>query len=68
MVGVTGCLYVAFAGAIVFNLLQVAIAGITPQYWTFWIGLFLVVLVQVGRDRLLRPWTWFGGSGKAGRS
>ena len=21
----------------------------------------LVVLVQVGRQRLLRPWTWFGG-------
>jgi hypothetical protein len=32
------------------------ISGITPQYWTFWIGLFLVVLVLVGRERLL-PWT-----------
>jgi branched-chain amino acid transport system permease protein len=30
----------------------------------FWIGLFLVLLVLVGRDRLLKPWTWFGG-GKA---
>ena len=28
----------------------------------FWIGLFLVVLVLVGRDRLLRPWTWFGSA------
>jgi len=42
------------------------IAGITPQYWTFWIGLFLVVLVLVGRDRLLRPWTWFGRGAKGG--
>ena len=42
-----------------FTLLQNFISAITPQYWTFWIGLFLVVLVQVGRERLLRPWTWF---------
>ena len=25
----------------------------------------LVVLVLVGRDRLLRPWTWFGKKGGA---
>ena len=37
-----------------------------PQYWTFWVGLFLVVLVLVGRDRLFRPWTWFGAGRKAG--
>jgi len=30
----------------------------TPQYWTFWIGLVLVLLMLVGRERLLRPWTW----------
>ena len=33
----------------------------TPQYWTFWLGLFLVVLVMVGRDRFFKPWTWFRG-------
>jgi branched-chain amino acid transport system permease protein len=44
----------------VFKLLHDVISSITPQYWTFWIGLFLVVLVLVGRDRLLRPWSWFG--------
>ena len=27
-------------------------ASLTPQYWMFWIGLFLVVLVLVGRERL----------------
>ena len=26
----------------------------------FWIGLILVLLVLVGRDRLFKPWTWFG--------
>ena len=45
--------------AIVFKLIQDALSAITPQYWTFWLGLFLVVLVLVGRERLLKPWTWF---------
>jgi len=60
VVGGTGWLYGGVAGAIVFKLMQDAISAITPQYWTFWLGLFLVVLVLVGRDRLVRPWTWFG--------
>ena len=44
-----------FAGAIVFKLMQDAISAITPQYWTFWIGLFLVVLVLVGRPQGAAP-------------
>jgi branched-chain amino acid transport system permease protein len=39
--------------------MQDALSALTPQYWTFWLGLFLVVLVRVGRDRLIRPWTWW---------
>ncbi len=58
VMGGVGWLYGGVAGAIVFKLLQNAISSITPQYWTFWIGLFLVVLVLVGRERLMRPWTW----------
>ena len=27
------------------------------------LGLFLVVLVMVGRERLIRPWTWFRKGG-----
>lgn len=60
VIGGIGWLYGGIAGAIVFKLLHDLIAGVTPQYWTFWLGLFLVVLVMVGRDRLLRPWTWLG--------
>jgi branched-chain amino acid transport system permease protein len=59
VIGGVGWLYGGLAGAIVFKLLQDVISQITPQYWTFWIGLFLVVLVLVGRERLLKPWTWF---------
>ena len=28
------------------------LAGLTPQYWQFWIGLILVVIVLAGRERL----------------
>ena len=65
VIGGTGWLYGGVAGAIVFKLMQDALSSITPQYWTFWIGLFLVVLVLVGRERLIRPWTWFARGGKA---
>lgn len=64
VVGGTGWLYGGLVGAIAFTLLQNVISSITPQYWTFWIGLFLVVLVLVGRERLIRPWTWFSRGGK----
>ena len=59
VVGGVGWLYGGVVGAIVFKLMQDVISSITPQYWTFWMGLFLVVLVLVGRERLIRPWTWF---------
>ncbi len=58
VIGGTGYLYGGIFGAIAFKLLQDLISSWTPQYWTFWLGLFLVVLVLVGRDRLIRPWTW----------
>jgi branched-chain amino acid transport system permease protein len=64
VIGGVGWLYGGVVGALVFKLMQDFISSITPQYWTFWIGLFLVVLVLVGRERLVRPWTWFG-RGKA---
>ncbi|HEY8049848.1 MAG TPA: branched-chain amino acid ABC transporter permease [Ramlibacter sp.] len=59
VVGGTGWLYGGVTGAIVFKVLQDFLASQTPQYWTFWLGLFLVVLVLVGRDRLFKPWNWF---------
>jgi branched-chain amino acid transport system permease protein len=61
VIGGVGWLYGGIAGAVVFKLMQDALSSITPQYWTFWIGLFLVVLVLVGREKLVRPWTWFKG-------
>ena len=62
-IGGVGWLYGGIVGAIVFELLQNSLSSITPQYWMFWIGLILVLLVRVGRERLLRPWTWWRRSG-----
>lgn len=65
VIGGIGWLYGGVVGAVIFKILQDLISSITPQYWTFWIGLFLVVLVMVGRERLIRPWTWFRKRGGA---
>ena len=60
VIGGVGWLYGGVVGAIVFKLLQDQLSAVTPQYWMFWIGLLLVLLVLVGRERLLRPWQWWG--------
>jgi branched-chain amino acid transport system permease protein len=52
VIGGTGYLYGGFIGAIVFKVLQDIISNWTPQYWTFWIGLILVVIVLIGRERM----------------
>ncbi len=64
VIGGTGYLYGGIFGAIVFQLLHDLVSAWTPQYWNFWLGLFLVVLVLVGRERFVRPWTWFGRGAK----
>jgi branched-chain amino acid transport system permease protein len=64
VIGGTGYLYGGIFGAIAFKGLQELLSAWTPQYWTFWLGLFLVILVLVGRDRLIRPWTWFKRGGE----
>jgi branched-chain amino acid transport system permease protein len=48
---------------VVFKVLQDVLSSITPQYWTFWLGLFLVVLVLVGRERLVSPRSWWRTAG-----
>jgi len=57
-IGGIGYLYGGLIGAIIFRLMQDWLANITPQYWQFWIGLVLVIIVLVGRDRMaawIRP-------------
>ena len=58
VIGGTGYLYGGLIGAVVFRMLQEVFSSLTPQYWQFWIGLVLVVIVLVGRARLHR-WALF---------
>ena len=58
VIGGTGYLYGGLIGAVVFRMLQEVFSTITPQYWQFWIGLVLVVIVLVGRARLHRWVLW----------
>src|ERR1700748_2210713 len=58
VIGGTGYLYGGLIGAVVFKMLQELFSTITPQYWQFWIGLVLVVIVLVGRARLHRWVLW----------
>ena len=58
VIGGTGWLWGGLMGAVLFKTLHSLVSALTPQYWTFWIGLFLVLLMLVGREKLLRPWTW----------
>jgi len=54
IIGGTGYLYGGLIGAVIYKLLQDWIADLTPQYWQFWIGLVLVVIVLIGRERMHR--------------
>jgi branched-chain amino acid transport system permease protein len=58
VIGGTGYLYGGLIGAVVFKMLQELFSTITPQYWLFWIGLVLVVIVLVGRARIHRWAFW----------
>ena len=56
ILGGTGYLYGGILGAVAFKILQDVLSGLTPQFWHFWIGLLLVVLMVIGRDRFAN---WF---------
>ncbi len=54
LIGGTGYLYGGIIGAVIFKLLQDYLSNLTPQYWQFWIGLILVIIVLIGRERMNR--------------
>lgn len=63
IIGGAGWLWGGLVGAIAFKVMHDVLSAFTPQYWTFWIGLFLVVLMLVGRERLFSPRRWFRKGG-----
>jgi branched-chain amino acid transport system permease protein len=52
IIGGTGYLYGGIIGALIYRLLQDYLSDLTARYWQFWIGLLLVAIVIVGRDRI----------------
>jgi branched-chain amino acid transport system permease protein len=64
VIGGTGYLYGGLIGAIAFKLMKDLLSGITPAYWLFWMGLFLVVLVMIGRERIVERLRQLTGGAK----
>ena len=47
ILGGTGRLYGGILGAIVYMVARDQFSGVNPQFWYFWIGLLLVVVVSL---------------------
>ena len=58
VLGGAGYLYGGLIGAVAFKILQEFFSTLTPQYWQFWIGLVLVIVVLVGRERIQTIVSW----------
>lgn len=54
VIGGAGYLYGGLIGAVVFSILRDWLSVVTPQYWMFWIGLILIIIVMIGRERITR--------------
>lgn len=52
VLGGTGYLYGGLIGAVIFKLMHDILSTLTPQYWQFWMGFALVVIVLIGRERI----------------
>ncbi len=53
VLGGAGRLYGGMVGAVVYMILRDLLADLSPEYWMFWIGLFLMFIVMVGSGGIL---------------
>ncbi|MDH7796505.1 MULTISPECIES: branched-chain amino acid ABC transporter permease [unclassified Beijerinckia] len=51
--GGSGYLYGGLIGAVAFRVMQDILSSITPQYWLFWVGVALVLLVLFARNGII---------------
>ena len=72
LIGGSGRLYGGLVGATVFLVAQDALSGVSPEYWQFWLGAVLVLVVLAapggitgGLEHLQR---WLGSRWKKGSS
>ena len=53
VLGGTGSLYGAMLGTIVFMVAHYLLSDINPQYWQFWLGLMLLLIVLFARQGIM---------------
>src|SRR6266581_358512 len=53
VLGGSGSLYGALLGSIVFMVAHHMLSDLNPQYWQFWLGMLLVLVVLFARDGLM---------------
>lgn len=53
VLGGTGCLYGALIGTMVFMTAHHFLSDLNPQYWQFWLGAVLVLIVLFARDGIM---------------
>ncbi|HEY8579421.1 MAG TPA: branched-chain amino acid ABC transporter permease [Beijerinckiaceae bacterium] len=68
--GGAGYLYGGLIGAVAFRVMQDYLGNITPQYWLFWVGAVLVLLVLFVRNGIIglmiQGWNKATGAGREG--
>jgi branched-chain amino acid transport system permease protein len=64
ILGGTGRLYGGIVGAIIFLVARDQLAGLNPQYWYFWIGVLLMVVVLVMPGGILGGLARLAGKGR----
>lgn len=72
VLGGTGRLYGALVGTAVFMVAHYFLSNVNPQYWQFWLGLLLVLIVLFAREGIVggiaRLWCRWGRRTRAGGS
>ena len=53
VLGGVGRLYGAVVGAAVFMIVKDYLSGLNPVYWQLWLGVFLILIVMVGRGGIM---------------
>jgi branched-chain amino acid transport system permease protein len=66
VLGGSGCLYGALIGTIVFMTAHHFLSDMNPEYWQFWLGLLLVLIVLFARDGVMGGVRRLGALGKGG--
>lgn len=66
VLGGSGCLYGALIGTVVFMTAHHFLSDMNPEYWQFWLGLLLVLIVLFARDGVMGGVRRLGALGKGG--